>query len=127
MEDGQEQRESSQAELAKLHPMTPLKELPEEEEEEDESSAGGLQSGGGNNNNVSTVVGDDGCGSGFVLQTIHNPANPHFQSIMGKMKMRVSSILPASFSGWFSPSSKGGPESPSASSSSANLRQPQPR
>ncbi|XP_017065086.1 nuclear pore complex protein Nup153 isoform X2 [Drosophila eugracilis] len=92
MEDGQEQRESSQAELARLHPMTPLKELPEEEEEEDESSAGG------DNNN----------------------------SILGKMKKRVSSIFPTSISGWFSPSSKGGPES-AASSSSANLRQPQPR
>uniref|UniRef100_A0A6P4F2Q9 Nuclear pore complex protein Nup153 n=1 Tax=Drosophila rhopaloa TaxID=1041015 RepID=A0A6P4F2Q9_DRORH len=96
MEDGQEQRDSSQAELAKLHPMTPLKELPEEEEEEeDESSAGALLSRSNNN------------------------------SIMGKMKMRVSSILPASLSGWFSPSSKGGSESAAAaSSSSANLRQP---
>ncbi|XP_017051857.1 nuclear pore complex protein Nup153 isoform X2 [Drosophila ficusphila] len=92
--DGQEQRESSQAELAKLHPMTPLKEMPEEEaEEEDESSAGALHSGSNNN------------------------------SIMGKMKMRVSSIFPASLSDWFSPSSKGGPES--ASTTSANLRQPQ--
>jgi len=46
------------------------------------------------------------------------------QSIMGKMKMRVSSILPASLSGWFSPSSKDGND---ALSSPANLRQSQPR
>nr|NP_001097002.1 nucleoporin 153kD, isoform D [Drosophila melanogaster]ABW09433.1 nucleoporin 153kD, isoform D [Drosophila melanogaster] len=98
MEDAQEQRESSQAELAKKHPLTPLKELPEEseeeEEEEDESSAGALRESDSNN------------------------------SIMGKMKMRVSSILPASLSGWFSPSSKDGND---ALSSPANLRQSQPR
>ncbi|XP_033171986.1 nuclear pore complex protein Nup153 isoform X1 [Drosophila mauritiana] len=97
MEDAQEQRESSQAELAKKHPLTPLKELPEEseeEEEEDESSAGAQREADSNN------------------------------SIMGKMKMRVSSILPASLSGWFSPSSKDGND---ALSSPANLRQSQPR
>ncbi|EDX16644.1 Nup153 [Drosophila simulans] len=97
MEDAQEQRESSQAELAKKHPLTPLKELPEEseeEEEEDESSAGAQRETDSNN------------------------------SIMGKMKKRVSSILPASLSGWFSPSSKDGND---ALSSPANLRQSQPR
>ncbi|EDW46152.1 GM13448 [Drosophila sechellia] len=97
MEDAQEQWESSQAELAKKHPLTPLKELPEEseeEEEEDESSAGAQREADSNN------------------------------SIMGKMKRRVSSILPASLSGWFSPSSKDGND---ALSSPANLRQSQPR
>ncbi|KAH8289219.1 hypothetical protein KR054_001982, partial [Drosophila jambulina] len=111
---------SSQAAAAapnQLHPLTPLKEVPEQEEEEEETA------GASSNNNVSTVS----LSLSSLTPEDRTPLfnlppcfSPPLQTIMGKVKKRLS-ILPAALSGWFSPSSK--PDA-AASPQEELLRQP---